>query len=115
MAPRVTENRSVASGTRSSVIGMVMVCVALSGDPAGKVTVPEEPTKSPADDAVPAVALHATVRGLVMPRLSDTVNTASSPSSTSPGGPVMATTARSLSSRSGTPDPPSPSGSCSRG
>ena len=95
-APSDTENLSVGSGTRSLVTGMAMVCVVLSGDPAGKVTVPPGATKSLAV-AVPGDALQVTVRGLAIPRLSVTVNTAFSPSSTSPGGPLMATTARSLS------------------
>ena len=101
LAPaRRTENLSAASGARSSTTGTEMVVVALSGDPAGKVTAPPRATKSLFNSAVPpAVVPQLTERGTVIPRLSVTVNTAFSPSSTSPGGPVMETTARSLSDR----------------
>ena len=97
---RSTEKLSSLSGARSSTTGTAMVVVALSGDPAGKETAPPRATKSSFNDAVPpGVVPQSTRRGTVIPRLRVTVNTAFSPSSTSPGGPVMETTARSSSSR----------------
>ena len=41
-----------------------MVCVALAGDPPGKLTVPDDTGEVVLADAVPVEALQATVRGV---------------------------------------------------
>ena len=66
-------------------------------DPPGKVTVPDERAKS-SSDAVPVEALQATVAESAITRPdSFTVNSASSPSSTGPFGPLTDSQAKSLS------------------
>ena len=98
--PRIRENDSDVSGARSSITGTLIGMVAFSDDPAGKVTVPPKATTSALNEAVPPGDVpQITDRGAAIPRLSVTVNTASWPSSTVPGGPLMETTPRSLSVR----------------
>ena len=84
----------------SSVMGMLMVCVAPAAEPAANVTVPDVAPKSAATAvSVASGADHATVVSLAMALLSVTVNTALSPSATSPDGPLMPTVAVSWSVR----------------
>ena len=100
-APRVTVNVSGPSTSASSVMGMLMVWVALAAEPAAKVTVPEVAPRSAAVAvSVLEGADHATVVSVATSPDSVTVKSALAPSATWSDGPAMLSVAVSLSVRS---------------
>ena len=90
---------SSPSESISSVAVMVMLCVALAAELAVKVTVPEVVPRSALSAAsVPSGADHATVTSAATAFDSVTVKIAALPSATLADGPLMLSSALSLSS-----------------
>ena len=98
MAPSVTVKDSAVSESASSVAVMVIVWVAPAAEFAAKVTVPEVSSRSALSAAsVPSGALHATRTSLATAAERVTVKEASDPSATFDAGPLMLSSAVSLS------------------
>ena len=99
IVPSVTVKDSAPSDSMSSVAVMVMSCVAPAAELAAKVTVPEVADRSAASaESVLRGALHATVTSASTACDNVTVKVASLPSETFDAGPLMLTSAESLSS-----------------
>ena len=98
IAPSVTVKDSAVSDSASSVAVMVMDCVAPAAELAAKVTVPDvAPRSDDSAESVPRGADHATCTAASTAFDSVTVKTALPPSDTLEVGPVMLSSAESLS------------------
>ena len=98
IVPNVTVNVSAVSESWSSVAAMVMVCVAPAAELAANVTVPDVADRSdPSAASVPSGAVHATCTSASTAADSVTVKLAAAPSATLEAGPLMLSSAPSLS------------------
>ena len=99
IVPSVTVNASAVSESASSVAVIVIVCVAPAALLAANVTVPDvAPRSAPSAASVPSGAAHATCTSASTAAERVTVNSAFPPSLTFAVGPLIETSAESLSS-----------------